>query len=136
MVASAAKWITFGVILSLLPLLIAALIDVSLRENLNATDYLLRGDLYVIACVLCMTSIGELSDRDFRTRERKSVKHILLVLAGLFAMIDAALYGCVYGLLKAGDDESLRMLADASMWHYLAAAVASTLAVLFSKAAE
>lgn len=131
------KWLTFGVLLSLFPIVVAAITDKALGDTQASTHYFMRGDLYVIACVLCMTSAGELSDRNFNGELHQSLRTFVLFIVIFNGLVDSVLYGCVYGLDKLGNQsDRLKALADASKLFFLASAASSTAAIAWSKVQE
>ena len=129
------KWLIFGVLVALLPILFNLLFALTVGAEVTAGRLIGRGELLLIAVGLCSTALGDLvlAEHSVRSRFWRGAR---LILTGTCVVVIAAssfyfaLVSDRYARQIAVSEEAVVLISSTL---YLAAVISSVMSVLLSE---
>jgi hypothetical protein len=128
-IAKTAKWMLFGVVGSLLPLILNYIVTIPPRYSFDPAHVINHGELCIVIAAMCSVSIGEL----IGTRTRFVLSSIISAAATvLFLMIATGLFAYI----PANRDLPEEYIAVVSYILFVLAFISSMLCIAFSVEVE
>lgn len=129
------KWLIFGVLVALLPILFNLLFAITVGGELTVGRLIGRGELLLIAVGLCSTALGDLVLAELPVRSR-FWRGARLVLTGMCVVVIAAssfYFALVSDRYARQIDVSEEVVVLISSTLYAAAVISSVMSVLLSE---
>lgn len=129
------KWLIFGVLVALLPILFNLLFAISVGAEVTVGRIIGRGELLLIAVGLCSTALGDLVLAELPVRSR-FWRGARLVLTGMCVVVIAAssfYFALVSDRYARQIDVSEEVVVLISSTLYAAAVISSVMSVLLSE---
>ena len=130
MIERLAKWLIFGILIALVPLLASWTTGKLFGVGGSLVDLLAKGELYIITAALCAAGIGEVVGS---TNEHKALRLIFGGFTTILLLLSALLFAAVSNqdILKQPPDP--KIIFNTSISLYLAAVISSTFCSILSE---